>query len=87
LLVSVREAHRLSRATERAVELPHHAVTKFRQPKGAKRWAWHPEQAQCGRMGGMQSIFVRPRSSASSCKMASCSTRHGSCGFGHERAV
>ena len=58
LLVSLRDARRLSLATERVVELPRHAVTKFRQPKGAKRWAWRPEHAQCGRMGGVQSIFV-----------------------------
>ena len=58
LLASVREARRISRATERTTAQPRHAVTHFRQPRGAKRWEWRPDNAQCGRMGGVQSIFI-----------------------------
>ena len=58
LLASIREAYRIKHATEGDVQLPRHIITKFRQAKGAKRWAWRPDNAQCGRMGGVQSIFI-----------------------------
>jgi hypothetical protein len=58
LLVSIREAYRIKQATERPAQLPRHAITRFKQSRGAKRWVWRPDNAQCGRMGGVESIFI-----------------------------
>jgi len=57
LLASIREAYRIKEAAERPA-LPRQSITKFRQAKGSKQWVWRPDRAQCGRMGGVESIFV-----------------------------
>ena len=55
---SWRTRRRSGRCAGATCELPRHAVTQFRQPKGAKRWVWHPEYAQCGHMGGDASKWI-----------------------------
>ena len=57
LLVSVRAAQRIQRATEIAVPLGR-GISVARQNKGAKRWIQRLDRARTGIMGGHRFVFI-----------------------------
>jgi len=57
LLVSVRAAQRVQRATEIAVPLGR-GISVARQNKGAKRWIQRPDRARSGIIGGHRFVFM-----------------------------
>jgi hypothetical protein len=59
LLVSVRAAERVQRATELPLSRGNR-ITRATQKPGAKRWVQRLDRAQTGVMGSCRTVFLRP---------------------------